>query len=198
MREVLSSPPDDYLRAMARRLLALSLLLAVVTVGATDAWAHSDDGEMTVTNAEQSGPNTVQVQVGIVYANDREIADQASVTATLSGPNGATVGPVTLPLETGSLYGAAVDVPSPGPWQVDVTSTAPAASASATVTVTSAPEAAPTTPPPNEVAQAPLAPTSADPGNDDDSSPVLWIVLGAVAMLVVAGGVVYAVQRSRS
>ena len=66
MREVLSSPPDDYLRAMARRLLALSLLLAVVTVGATDAWAHSDDGEMTVTNAEQSGPNTVQVQVGIV------------------------------------------------------------------------------------------------------------------------------------
>lgn len=183
---------------MARRLLALSLLITVVMVGATDAWAHGDEGAMTVTTAEQTGPNTVQLQVGIVYANDQELADQAIVTATLAGPDGARVGPVALALETGSLYGAAVDVPSPGPWQIEVTSTAPTASASATVTVNAASETtAPTTTATSvaNVNQAPLG--SADVDSDDDSSPVPWIVLGAVAVVVIVGGVAFAVQRSR-
>jgi hypothetical protein len=197
-RAARSSFAARYLRAVARRLLALALLLAFVTLGASGAWAHSDEGVMTVTKAEQSGSNTVQLQAGIVYANDNDLAEQASVTATLTGPDGATVGPVALVLETGSLYGAAVEVPSPGTWQVDVSSSEPASSASATVTVIAMTEstAPATTATPDEVARAPLGPVNVEP-DADDSSPVLWIVLAVAAVVVVGGGIVYAVRRSR-
>ena len=55
-----------------------------------------DTGEVTVTRAEQSGPDRIDLEVGIVYGDDGHLAADATVTATLLGPSGDSIGPVTL------------------------------------------------------------------------------------------------------
>src|SRR6478735_8167997 len=73
----------------ARRLMAIAALLAVVlstlalalTAVADAAPTHGEEGEMTITKAEATSATTVRVEVGLVYANDNELATGAAVNA---------------------------------------------------------------------------------------------------------------------
>lgn len=205
--------------AVASGALLLAVIVAVLGVGALPAGAHGAEGELTLTKAEQTGPTTVEVEVGIVYANDGHLAEGADVSATLTGPDGATVGPVELTRtgEATSLYAATVDVTAVGEWSVAVTSTEPAGTTSGSVTVvegfaptTSAPEAPATTAPPGTEAPAPVAevddaPTteeaSADGAiGDGDGFPSAAIVGASLALfaVVLVGGVLVARRRARA
>src|SRR6478752_1303084 len=109
-------------RRRPERVRTLALALTAV---ADAAPTHGEEGEMTITKAEATSATTVRVEVGLVYANDNELATGAAVNAQLTGPGGAQVGPVPLSRldEDSSVYGADVTVPQAGAWQVAVTST---------------------------------------------------------------------------
>lgn len=147
--------------------LALPLALAFVAVAAllpAPAAAHGGAGELTVTSLEQVGDRTVRLEVGIVYANDGHLAEEASVTATFAGPGGARVGPVDLTRtgDTTSLYAATIEVPAPGEWSTLISSTGPDGQASGSVTV-------------DDEFAAPSAPSTIPepirPGGPDGSDP---------------------------
>jgi hypothetical protein len=198
--------------------MVLSAVVALVTiVGAGTAGAHGGEGELTVTKVEQTGPTTVAVEVGIVYENDGHLAEDASVSATLTGPDGASVGPVELARtgDTTSLYAASIEVPGPGDWKVAVTSTEPEGSAEGTVAVvadadtatTAAPPAteAPTTAVAEDTTDDSDAAVTAEPltttaaAEDDDGGSSTGLIVGAslvLAVLVIGGAVL--VARSRA
>jgi hypothetical protein len=182
-------------------VVTIALTLAVTTGTVS---AHSDVGELELTNFEQTGPTTVEVEVGIVYEGDGHLAEDASVTAMLSGPDGTTVGPVELAWagENSSLYAATVDVPALGDWSVAVTSTDPAGSVDGTLTVveqattTTAAEPATTAAPPTTEAAA--EPAADEDAPDDGVSPTVIVVAClALAALVIGGAVLVARSRGR-
>ncbi len=186
-------------------MLAAAGLVLVATTGT--ASAHGDEGELELTTFEQTGPTTVEVEVGIVYEGDGHLAEDAAVTATLTGPDGATVGPVELAWagENSSLYSATVEVPSVGDWAVAVTSTDPAGEAEGTLTVVEQADTTTTAAPTTTVTTAaPDAPDpvavddelAADEGGDDGVSPAVIVVACLVLAALVIGGAVL-VARSR-
>ena len=197
-----------------RLLLLLVAITAIVLVGAAPAGAHGDEGELTLTKVEQTGPTTVAIEVGIVYEGDQHLAQDAQVRATLSGPGGATVGPVEL-TRTGSdtsLYAATVEVPGAGDWSVAVTSTEPSGEVSGSVTVTeqsgtstteatTTSEATTTTEPAGGDEPAAITTTQEQVVEDDDeggTSPA--VILGAclvLAGIVIGGAVLVARSRGR-
>ena len=164
---------------MRNRLLTLLAALALVLVaGTSPASAHGDEGELTLTKVEQTGPTTVSIEVGIVYEGDGHLAEDAQVSATLTGPDGATVGPVDLTRsgDTTSLYQAEVEVPAQGDWAVAVTSTEPAGEVSGSVTVAAQADAATTQESSTTVAAVPIAGapepiTEQDPVAAEDAPP---------------------------
>ncbi|MHB1137354.1 MAG: hypothetical protein ACYC2O_00255 [Microthrixaceae bacterium] len=202
--------------------LALVAVVAGVWAGVTPASAHDDVGEMTVTSSVQSGPATVRLEVGLVYDNDGHLAEDATVTAELTGPDGATVGPVPLERvdQDSALYGADVQVPSAGTWAATISSTGPTATATAAIEVTED-----STPPGSDDADGPGEGDGSGEGDgtsdstllggeedeqvfttqvdeeaaveedDGGSNTTLWIVLGVLAVVVVGGGVVLATRR---
>jgi hypothetical protein len=181
--------------------MAVVAALASMLLGGTRAaGAHGDEGQMSVTVAEQSGPSTVHVEVGITYANDDDLAQEATVSATLTSPDGTVVGPVPLMLvdESSSRYGADVPVPGPGTWALEVTSTGPAAAATGSVTVdpdapaTSRPT---TTTTPSSTTPAGAVPTTAADGSSDEGGLVLPLAIAAGAAAAIGG---YVVARRRS
>ena len=157
---------------------------------------------MTITKAESTSPTSIRVEAGLVYANDDELATGATVTATATGPGGATAGPVPLSRldEDSSVYGGDLTVPQPGSWQVQVTSTEPTAEASATVavaqaTTTTAPATtttaaeAPTTTAATEAPETSTAAATQDEDDDGGDSNAGLIALVVAAVVVVGGGV---------
>lgn len=186
---------------------AACALVAALAVGAGTAGAHDDVGEMTVTSSVQAGPGTVRLEVGLVYENDGHLAEDATVTATLTGPDGATAGPVTLDRvdESSSLYAAEVPVPSTGTWAAQISSTGPTATATAAIEVTDdAPAAGGPGDDPDETASTMLEADEdeqvfttqssedaapADGAEDEGgSSATPWIVLAVVVVVLVGGG----------
>lgn len=115
----------------------LILTIAALLVGAAPAAAHGDEGVMEITRLEQLGNDQIDLEVGIVYDNDGHQAEDANVSATFSGPDGASVGPVLLDqVRPGaSLYSTTVQVPTGGTWTVLVDSTGPSASAAGELAV---------------------------------------------------------------
>ncbi|MFN7150139.1 MAG: hypothetical protein ACK4V6_11740 [Microthrixaceae bacterium] len=189
-------------------MLAAAGLVLVATTGA--ASAHGDEGELELTAFEQTGPTTVEIEVGIVYEGDGHLAEDATVTATLSGPDGATVGPVELAWagENSSLYAATVDVPVVGDWTVAVTSTDPTGAvdgslsiveqAGATTTEATSTTAAPTT---TEDAPEPVTlddelAADEDAAVDGGVSPAVIVIACLVLAVLVIGGA-FLVARSR-
>lgn len=191
-------------------MLAAAGLVLVATTGT--ASAHSDVGELELTTFEQTGPTTVRVEVGIVYEGDGHLAEDASVTATLSGPDGASVGPVELAWagENSSLYAATVEVPVVGDWTVAVTSTDPAGAVDGSLSVAEQADTTTTEAP----ATTTIAPTTttddaAEPATLDDElasdqseaddggiSPAVIVIACLVLAAVVIGGA-FLVARSR-
>jgi hypothetical protein len=177
------------------------LVLAALGLTAGPAAAHGDEGTMEVVTAEPGAPLTVTVEVGLLYANDDDLATEATVAVILTGPDGTTIGPVDVPLDRDAIYATAIEVPGPGTWTLAFTAENPAATATATVEVTEAPsttEAPPTTgaPPTTETtstdpttsAAPPTTGEGADADSDDDSSSALPLLLGAAAVVIVGGG----------
>jgi hypothetical protein len=181
-------------RLLAGGVAVVACLVPVLLAGSR-AEAHSDDGVMTVTRTEQVGADQVRLEVGIVYANDQEPAEDATVTATLTGPAGEVVGPIELPRTTGALYGAQVQVPVLGNWSVAVGSTTPAAEATAAFEVISqsSPAPPPEPPPATDVLAAEAAVSSSD--DSDDGALWLWVVVGLLVVLVAASAVVVIKRR---
>jgi hypothetical protein len=193
-----------FLRSRPVRVLpALLLPLALVTLlvaGAGPARAHSVDGLMTVTAAEAPAPRSVRVEVGIVYANDNDPAEEATVTATLTGPAGEAVGPLPLERLQGARYGAEVPVPAGGTWTAEITATGPAATTTATIEVPDAPTM--TAPAPTTATTGPPAtpapPTGvADGATADDGTSAPVAATAAVVVLALSAGGAYAVTRRR-
>jgi hypothetical protein len=192
------------LKAIRRPHAGLTLLLALLVVPllAAPASAHGAQGKMTLIRAEQIGPLHAVVEVGLLYANDSEMAEAAVVTASFSGPDGRKVGPVPAPRVAGARYVAEADLPAVGPWAVTVASEEPAASVNGTVEIV---ERAPTTtaPPaavavPTTAASATMAPASPQAATSDsgEGSPVVLVL---VVIIVLAAGVAAVLWwRSRS
>lgn len=200
-----------------RRLLPLAVLLsclAAISVAAP-AGAHSDDGTMEVLAAEQqSGGATVLISIGLLYANDDDLAAEARVSVTGAGPDGATLIETTVPHASGGRYEGTVDVPVPGSWTFTIRSVEPAAEAEAVVEVTApattapettvAPTTAPATTVPATTAPATTAPTTTvaapvDNGDESDSdsgTSAIVIAVIVVAVLAAAGAMGLRALRS--
>jgi hypothetical protein len=174
------------------------LLVMTALVVPLPVLAHSDEGEMTVTLIEQSGPQTITLEVGVVFADDGHLAEEATVAADLIGPSNETVGPVAMPRISGARYGAEITVPGPGSWTVSITSENPGASAEATIEVVE--EASTTTAPTTTTGSEPGTTTlPSAPGTTQVEEPTggsgLPIAAVAVAGLVVGGGIAYFRRR---
>lgn len=190
--------------------LSAVIVALMVVLFPSIASAHSDAGTMTLTKFEQIGPERVRLEVGLVYEGDGHLAEDATVSATLKSESGDTVGPVDLDLvgEDSSLYGAEIEVSGSGAWTATVTSTDPTATAEATVQVTAesttTTAAAPTSTTPESTSPpstttATSAPAAADASTEDDGSDNtgLYIVLAAIAVIVLGGlGVLLARRNS--
>lgn len=153
----------------ARRTAAAAALIAgmLLVIGTPSALAHSEEGAMTVTAAEPAGPNQIRLEVGIVYTSDGHLAEEATVVATLTGPDGATIGPVDVPQLRSALYSTTIDVPSPGAWELTIGATEPEATATTSVTVTDEPAASTTSSTAADVI-APAPSTDAQPDGADE------------------------------
>ena len=193
------------------RLVAAFAVVAVLLSGADLAGAHGDTGELSVTRAEQSGPNRIDLEVGIVHGDDGHIASEATVSATLVGPAGDTVGPVPLAQvdPDSSLYAAEIEVSGPGSWAVAVDSTNPSAGLQTEIDVVQSPDdgaatddtttttAAPaTTEAPvdgtDTAAEAPL-----DAENTSSSNDSRWLLVGAaLAAVALVAIVTFALRRN--
>lgn len=153
------------------RLIAVLALFLVVFSGRA-AFAHGDEGDMTVTVAEAVA-GAISVEVGILYANDDDLAETATVEATATGPAGQVVGPVPLPRVDGARYAGVIEVDGPGEWTVAIAAIEPTAAATAVVAVPK--PAAPTTAPAPEPSATEPATTVAPPITDatPTTEPVL-------------------------
>ncbi len=131
--------PTDRRRALLSIPAALvaAISLAAFALGAAPAGAHSDEGEMEITQLDAASGDSIAVEVGIRYVNDGHLAEDATAQATAIGPDGRRAGPVELTRvsEDGSLYAAALSDVGPGEWIVQVDSTDPIADATGRVEV---------------------------------------------------------------
>lgn len=205
------------MRATLRSLTAALVTTAAVLAMAGTAGAHGEEAEITVTRTEQTGPTTITIEVGVTYANDGHLVEDAAVQATATGPDGAEVGPVPLTGggEGSGLYSAEINVPTIGTWTIKVSSTDPDGEATASVEVQE--QAAPTTVAPTTAAETTVPETTetteaieptSEPVEDDvlagettdgegdteedRSIGVAVIIIGA---LVVIAGTAYAISR---
>ncbi len=138
------------MRVPSLLLSALLVLVPAVLLDATPAGAHGETADLSVDVVARSG-STVEVQVALSYTDDGHPVEDAQVTASATGPGGATAGPVTLVAIGLGGYRGALPAPTAGTWTVRAESADPVASAEASVEV--AGSAAP------------------DPPDGDDSAP---------------------------
>jgi hypothetical protein len=120
-------------RALAALLTVLGLALgtgAALVSGAAPAGAHEGAGTLTVEQVHPAGLS-IHYIVLLTWENDGHPAEDATVTATPVGPDGAALTPVTLaPSGAGDgRYAGAVEFPSAGSWTVRFTSIEPTGSA---------------------------------------------------------------------
>lgn len=139
-------PPAERVR---RGWLTGLVVIVTLMAAAPPVLAHGEVGVMRIQALRSVGPLRVYVETGVLHT-DNDLATDAEVSATLTGPDDATVGPVPLPRISGARYGAEIEVSTPGTWTVAFTSAAPTATATGAVTVpepspTSTATAAPTT-----------------------------------------------------
>lgn len=208
------------MRSPARHVtLATVAVAALLTLMTGTAGAHSDEGAMQILSFDQTAPLSATIEVGVTFVNDGHLAPDAAVQATLSGPNGATVGPIPLPGggEGSGLYRAEVTLPEPGTWTVEVTSTEPTATASGSLGVSAEAAGSPEVPP-GAVAEQPssenpdistaVAPVSEAPGElldgkatdgdgDTEEDRNIGIIVIAFGAAIVIAGAVFAISRRK-
>lgn len=112
---------------------AWSTVLAAAWVSPADA--HEGSAVLDVVEAAEQESLQVDLRVRVVYSNDGEPATGAIVSASGSGPNGATTATVRFERDDDDVYVAVVEVPTPGRWVFDLKSAFPPGSGAVTVTV---------------------------------------------------------------
>lgn len=190
---------------MRRAVLAvLAVLAAIVAVlgGAGAAGAHGDEGVLEVVNAAPGPDGTsVTYTVELTYANDGDVVDGATVTATARRPGGGALAPVPLVGVGPGSYAGTVTFPSPGDWRVTFATAEPVAEVEATFTAEPAPATTVTTVAPTSVAPATTvaAELVADDSGGEGGGPPAALVLGAVvAGAVLIAAVVLGILRRRT
>ncbi len=175
-------------------LLAAALASLLLLLWAAPAGAHSETGEMTVIVAEQTGPSTVRLEVGITFTNDGHLAEEATVSATFAGSGGPSLtAPVTLGHISGGRYGTEVELAS-GTWEANIASIDPEASATTTVVVSPDFGTTTTTSPSSTTTTA--APVVETDSSDSGTSWAVPVIVVAVALAVGAAiGVLLAFRK---
>jgi hypothetical protein len=172
----------------APSLLVSALVALASAMVASPAGAHSETGVLSLDLVARPG-STVEVQVALSYTDDGHPAEDALVTASATGPGGATAGPVTLtPIGLGGYRGE-LQATAAGTWIVRAESADPTATAETTVEIVAS--GTPDTPDPDDTAPAdePDAGGGDVEGDDDGSSDVVpWVVAGVAVALIVGGG----------
>lgn len=193
-------------RSLSAGLFVL-VVLALIGAWSPPASAHSDEGEMTITNASATSPTTIDVEAGITYGDDDDLAEEALVTVTATDQAGTSVGPIAMPRRTGALYATSIELPKPGIWVLAVSSTDPAANAEAQVDTTSpvatsassssttTPTTTPTTPSTSATAETPDA-SQTDTSEQTDNSTAT-VVIVAIALIAAIGAGIAIVMRAR-
>jgi hypothetical protein len=187
-----------------RVLLAVPAALLLTLLLATPAGAHGAAGKMTVLRAEQKAPTTAEIEVGLLYANDSEVAEEATVTVTAISPTGGIAGPVTAVRESSSSrYLATVELTALGTWSFTVNAANPAAQVTGSVemappatTTTAAPVT--TAVPVTTAAPAPVINPAPAPPAEPDSGGLSGGALAGVIVALVVVGVLALGARARS
>lgn len=96
-------------RVSGSTVIATFALVAALLWAPGRAAAHGDDGSMDVQSSAQTGPNMLRLEVSIPYP-DGDLADNATVTATLNGPRGTVI-----PTSPYRGQSAAMPLTSPSP-----------------------------------------------------------------------------------
>ena len=215
------APRSHRPRPFGRVGLLVGVLVLLGAAGlSSPAWAHGDEGELTVIAAEPVGDLQVQVEVGLLYANDEDLVTGAVVAVSGTGPGGAVLDATTLENTDGAKYTGTVTVPVAGSWMLTFASESPEAEATTTVEVpaveagttttvaTSSTSAAGSTSSPSDASTTAVAatePSAAEPSGAGASeaegqgtSPAVLIAAGLAAVAVVAGAVLLARRRSSS
>jgi hypothetical protein len=181
------------MRALKLLPFPLGALIAVATLGvsAPAAGAHSETGNLQVDVVVRPGL-TAEVQVALSYASDGHPAEDATVSASATGPDGRSAGPVALtPIGLGGYRGE-LPLPGVGAWTVRAEAVEPAASAETTVEVAASP--GPDTPDPDDTEPGDTLDDDDDDGGSggggegDGSDPWPWIVGGVVVAVAVGAG----------
>lgn len=173
---------------MRRILLAA---LAVLVALAAPAAAHGDTGTMEVVRAEVTEGLTARVEVGVLH-EDGDLAEEATVKATLRHVDGTTVGPVALEPVSGARYGATVELPRAGEWTLTARSTGPEAEATSTFT---AEADAPATTLATTSTTAEAEPVADEEEDEDEVGIATFLVPGLVLLAVLALYVGYRRKR---
>ena len=183
-----------------RRLLAL--VVAVLASSPVAAHAHGDEGTLEVLEATPDDTGSaVTYRVGLAYANDGDVVEGATVTATATLSGQDETASVTLADAGGGVYEGTVAFPRPGRWVVRFAATEPAAELQASFRVQPPP---PTTaaPPVSTVVPTTTVPpedaTLADDEGGDDGPPAFLVVGVFVAgVLMLAAGTALVLRRRR-
>jgi hypothetical protein len=122
-------------------------------------YAHTGSAVFETLQAKARSDRVIDLQVRVRYSVDHELAEQALLSATATSPDGRALPKVEMERARGGIYRASIRVDQQGEWTVIVRSAFPPGNTSITVEV----------------------------GNGE-GSPRLSLVLGAVAVLVVAVG----------
>ena len=194
--------PAGVISALVRSLLVLSALVVWVPA-APPAGAHGGPAELQVVVVEP-GPQSVRVEVRVVYVNDGHGVDDAAVTVA-GESGGVQLTPVLLePTGVEGTYAGVVGLPTPGTWTLRATSAEPTATQSFTAEVPAAGAPVPVTTAPVTTVPVSTVPvttvdrsgSATDPGTDRT-----WIWVAAVGPLAAATaaavGVTVALRRRR-
>lgn len=188
-----------------RTVLATLAATTGLLLLAAPAQAHDDQTNIALESdlAADAGPLSLDLRVSLRYSGDDHLVEDATVTVSGTGPDGATLAatPMEPVAETVGLWGAALTFPRAGTWTLQVTSTDPDGELTVDVDVAE-----------GDAAQADAGsaddeptPTTTEPDTDEgleqqaeDDGDLLPIVLGTLAVLLVGGAVAALVLRRRN
>ena len=176
---------------------SLLLALSVLAVLSTPALAHEDNGEFRDVSVELIEPFTVSVAATLVYPNDGEPAEGATVTAVVEQPGAPASAPVSLAESPPGSYHGELQVSSDGTWVVRLTALSPTATTEATIDVPARPVTSTSEPRTSTSTTSTSSTEVADRGGDDPTPGVDPLVLTIIVAAVVAVGalVVMGVRR---
>jgi hypothetical protein len=171
-----------------------TLLVIALPVG--PAGAHGANGTLGVEATPGSAPLTARVRALLEYANDREVAPGATVTAEARDPAGRVVGPQPMADQGRGLYETTLTLPAAGTWTIAVAAVDPAAVAQTTITVVegSAVTTVPTTRAP--IAARPDSQARGTAPADDGVSAVVIVGIILVVAIAVGGAAMWARRRA--